>query len=67
MLLLLLQKALQLGAEQPSAVSEASLQSQSKQKQEESWPIGLATSLCHQVRPRIAPACIRNPCIGSPV
>lgn len=46
-LLLLLQKALQLSAEPPSDVSKASRQSQGKQ--EESWPVALATSVCHQV------------------
>lgn len=61
MLLLLLQKALQLAAEQPSEVSEASLQSRSKAKQEESWPVGLATSVCQQVRP-----CLRNSVQGTP-
>lgn len=59
-LLLLLQKALQLAAEQPSAVSRASLQSRSKQEREESWPVSLATSVCHQVCP-----CIRHPCKSS--
>lgn len=57
-LLLLLQQALHLSAEEASAASQASLQSRSKQKQEESWPVALATSVCHQVH-----SCIRQPCI----
>ena len=57
-LLLLLQQALHLSAEEPSAASQVLLLSRNKQKQEESWPVALATSVCHQVHP-----CIRQPCM----
>lgn len=50
LLLLLLQKALQLSANKPQDATKASVEP--LVRQEESWPVALANSVCHQVSHR---------------